>query len=70
MTPFPPVTATEQATKPALDFENQINKKLSVTDRSKVLDTLPQFADCFVISHLDLGKTDVIDFQSTREKPN
>ena len=69
MTPYPPVAATEQATKPTLDFENQINKKLSVTD-CKVLDTLSQFADCFAISNLDLGKTDVIEFQSTREKPN
>ena len=65
-TPFPPVAAIEQAPKTDLDFDNQINKELSVADRSKVLDTLSQFADCFAVSILDLGKTDVIELSIDR----
>ena len=61
-TPVPPVAARELAPKPALDFENQINKELGVADRNKVLNTLSQFTDCFATSNLDLGKTDVIEF--------
>ena len=70
--PIPPVAAIELAPKSALDFENQINKELSVADRSKVLSTLSQFADFFAVSNLDLGKADVIEFSidTERQKDN